>query len=428
MTTFQTHSVGMTTLLDRVREIHAERDHLLKTGKITEADKKAREAGELLSSAEGVMLRERADRIGRLDPNTPPSPLFFRHSDDDPTATSEYQRAYDAYMRQYSDPRGYGEQERNALSVSSDGSGGYTVSADRRNQMIARRAQLTPILGLLTEIPTDSDVLEYPRLVKRPTDGSIYTSNFTGAMIAEVPPASGGETDPAFGLLKIQIQKARAITKFSRNLADDFPLLPATLENDGAKNLGLLMLSQVLVGDGVGPNVLGIFNHPTAVEGSQTENQIGTTDVSGTTADQISNTTAALGSATKLLDLYYSVPSQYRESPGFAWTMHSDSEKRIRLLTDAQGRFLWAEGFAGRPSTLLGHPLLSSDFVAKGGTDGNKVIACGDWSEGILAMRTSLSVQLLLERFADTEQIAMILRTRFGFAPANLDAFRIGIV
>jgi HK97 family phage major capsid protein len=178
----------------------------------------------------------------------------------------------------------------------------------------------------------------------------------------------------------------------------------------------------------VGPTVLGIMNYAAAAEGSQDENSIGMTDISGTTADQISNTTANLGSATKILDLYYSVPAQYRNSPAFAWVMSSDSEKRVRLLTDAQGRFLWAEGFAGRPNTLLGHPIYASDFMPNGGTDGNRIVVCGDWSQAILAMRQTLSVQLLLERWADLELIAMILRTRFGFAPANLDAFRIGRV
>ena len=99
---------------------------------------------------------------------------------------------------------------------------------------------------------------------------------------------------------------------------------------------------------------------------------------------------------------------------------------------DAGGRFLWPSqtesGFAATPRQLMGYPVYNSDFMEADGTDANRVLAYGDLSAYIIAQRAQITSVVLRERFADTDQTAIILFERVGGNIFNLDAVRLGIV
>lgn len=330
-----------------------------------------------------------------------------------------YAEAFERYLRSAGT---IPPTERFALEMVQDELGGYAVPMEHAAEILTRRGQVSVVLSTGARVlPMTSDTLAFPRLQEKAgAEGSIFTSQFVGSWIAETPAATAGEVTPLFGRAVITSRKARALVRISRDLVADYRGdLLAALAADGGNNLGLLIDKGILVGSGVLGEPVGIVN----------DTGISTTDVSGTTADTISNTTTSLGSATKLLDLYYSVPAQYRREDAFKWIMGSSTEKAIRKLIDAQGRFLWAEGFAGRPSTLLGHPILVSDFMPEEGTNANKVIICGSFADAlIIGERLPLSAQIVTERWTDEEMVGLILRVRIGSAIVNQDALRIGVV
>ena len=66
--------------------------------------------------------------------------------------------------------------------------------------------------------------------------------------------------------------------------------------------------------------------------------------------------------------------------------------------------------------------------MAAVGTDANKVIIFGDLSQYIIAQRAQISSRVLNERFADTDQVGLILFERVGGDIWNTDAIRYGIV
>lgn len=413
--------------IQAARDHRAEAERLMGTGlsildeavasEIAAGDKAIEEANSYKRMLAAQEAERELSRAGEQpDPETPRSPIGYNRNSDR-TATPEYAAAFDAYLNG-GGMNALNETERMALVIASDPDGGYTVPADRRPDLLRQMPALSPLLGLVQNIPTSRNEIEWVRVQPNANSPDIFTSAFVGSMVGET--AGGGRGAPKFGKVSISLKKARAEAKFSLDVSDDSELdMNAFLNEDGILNLSLLREQQILVGNGVGNNLNGVMNDPSIDA---------TTDVSGSTSDQISNTTSNQGSAPKLIQLLYAVPGQYRRLPSFRFVYNSDTEMRIRTLVDANGNFMWVPGFAGAPDTLLGKGTVISEFMASGGNDGNKVILAGPLSEIAAPIRTNVSAQVLVERYADEDYRALILRTRFGVMVKNPRAFRIGKV
>lgn len=305
--------------------------------------------------------------------------------------------------------------ERKALSEGSETAGGALVPVDAQATMIQRIAHRAVMLSLATVVNTSRDKVRWPRVQAHATNGSVYSSGFVGGWVGEMP--SWVDSDPAFGTFEVEVFKASTRTKVGEDFVNDAEAnVLAWLAQNGAENLALVLDAAWIDGNGSG-RPSGIL-----IGGSST------TDVSGTTADTISNTIADTGSAPKILDLEYSLPEQYL--PNAKWLMRRLSEGRIRKLVDANGRFLWGASGLNAPSRdeIDGYPLVRSPFLQAEGTNANKIMTFGDHSAYIAVMRQQIAMRILNERFADADQLGVILNTRAGGALSNEDAIRIGIV
>lgn len=379
-----------------------------------------RAAENALAEADGLRTaQEQAERLARINTD----PLI----DDTPRGTeternvSDAERQYVAYVNRYREDRPWAEferVERNQLQIVSDPDGGFTVPADRQGGILRQIPARSTLLSLISNPPTSRDRVTWLRVQPNPDSPDIFTSAFVGSMVPEI--GGGPDTQPKFGTFQIDINKARASARFSMDLASDSEIdMTSFLSEDGSTNLALLKEQQVLVGSGVGNNLRGVMNTP----GILTKN------VGGTTTNTISNTDSAIGSAPKLLDLLYAVPAQYRANPSFRFVMNPQTELAIRKLVDGDNRFIWVPGFNGEPNTLLNHGIVHSEFMEDNATPdaANKLILAGPLSEIIAPQRSSVSVQVLLERYADEDLLGIVLRWRFGVGVPNVRAFRIGL-
>jgi HK97 family phage major capsid protein len=319
-----------------------------------------------------------------------------------------------AAWREYLTTGRMGPEERRVLQVQVDEQGGFTVQPAVHSQVVARAAATSVIWPHATIQPTAGSEGLYPRVQPHGSSPSIYTSGFVGDWSAETSLAT--ETEPTWGHLVIPVRDLTAHCRLSRNLIMDAAFdVVAYVAKDGGTNLGLVADKGFLTGTG-NLQPAGILN----------DTGISTVDVEGTTANTITNTTSALGSASKLLDLVAALPSQYL--PNARWIMHRSTMSKIRKLVDAQNRFIWAAGLESQPATLLGFPVHTSDFMPEDGVDARKVLLFGDFSHYIIADRERLSLQVLAERYADDNLVGLILRARLGGNVDNPDAFRIGVV
>lgn len=316
--------------------------------------------------------------------------------------------------------------EQKALSEGIDQSGGYLVPPDMQAEVLARLPMNAVMRNLAMVRQTSRDVLRFPRIQPAPGTASgmsgaagadassIFTSGFVGSWAGETPAFQ--DVDPAFGFFDIPIRKIRVATRLSNDFLADAITNPLTfLSTDGARNMALVEDQGFIRGDGGPMQPQGILNAP-----------IQALDVTGSTAHTISNTTANLGSATKIMNLQYAVPSQYQN--GAQWLLHRLTENDIRQLVNGLGAFIWAPGFDAPQPALLGKSVHKSDFVTHPANAGDVGLVYGDFSSYIIAERAMITITILRERFADTDQTGIILWERVGGAPWNVDAFRLGSV
>lgn len=345
-----------------------------------------------------------------------------------PLAAPEYRAALDTYLRRGHRDLPMDEIERRALNTGSDTAGGYLVSPDLEAGIAQRLAAASPLFALVSTPPTSKDRVRKRRVRRHTTYGSIYTSAFVGAWTKEIPGATDGAAEPVFGESWINIDKYRALCRLSNDEVDDadFDVL-AFLEEDGSRNSALAREYAILVGSGVGEEPLGVMNLP-SVTSSPEEDEILAVDIEGSTSNTISNTTAALGTATKILDLFYSLPAQYRNLPSARFVMNSQTEKKVRKLVDANGNFIWAPGFGGTPNTLEGKGIVVSEWMPDDGSDTNKPILWGALEFIKCPVRRGVSVVIANERYVETDEVGFFLSHRMGVGIENYDAFRFGQV
>ncbi len=315
--------------------------------------------------------------------------------------------------------------EQKALSEGTDTAGGFIVPPDVQAEMLARAAQMSVMRQNCRVVTTNRDILRYPAVAPNAgtyngvSGGSIYSSGFVGGWVGETPAFS--DTDPAFKTLDIPIRKLRVATRLSNDFISDAAVnILAWLAQNGAENMALTEDQGLINGDGSALQPTGLLNVG-----------ISTVDVEGTTSNTISNTTADLGSGGKLITLSYTIPAQYASRA--KWIMRRTVEGKIRKLISGAGNFLWppyaGSGFAStQGAELLGFGVLHSDWMPDDGTDANKVVYLGDLSNYIVAQRTQITSVVLRERYADSDQTALILFERLGGNSYNVDAARIGIV
>jgi HK97 family phage major capsid protein len=318
--------------------------------------------------------------------------------------------------------------EQKALSEGTDTAGGFLVPPDAQAEMLVRLPQQAAVRRAGARVQSTSrDVLRWPMVQPAAATagglasggGSIFSSGFIGGWAGETP--AFVDTDPAFGSFDVAVRKLRVATKLSNDFLSDAMVNPLTfLSENGSSNMALVEDQGFLSGDGSSLQPLGLLN----------TSGISTVDVEGSTTDTISNTSAAAGSAPKIIDVEYALPSQY--IPGAKWMLRRSIEGKIRKLIDGSGRFLWPgvlqSGFSMPQKEIDGYPVLNSEFVPADGTNANKVIIFGDFSNYIIAQRAQITTTVLRERFADTDQTGIILWERVGGACWNTDAFRFGIV
>ncbi len=346
----------------------------------------------------------------------------------------DYRKAYERYLRmcgQYHDAtmaytRLSGDEQK-ALTEGTDTAGGFLVPPDIQAELLVRKAQMAGVRRAGARVQaTSRDLLKYPMVQAASATtgglasggGSIWSSGFVGSVAGETPTFT--DVDASFGSFDVPVKKIRVATKLSNDFISDAVVnVLAFLSQNGAENMALVEDNEFINGDGSALHPLGILN-----------SGITTVDVEGTTSDTISNTSGAAGSAPKLIDVEYAVPSQY--VPNARWMVRRAIEGKIRKLVDGSGRFLWpgvlGSGFAMPAKEIDGYPVVNSEFVPNDGTNGNKVIIFGDFSNYIIAERAQITSTILRERFADTDQTGIILWERVGGATWNIDGFRLGLV
>ncbi len=125
-----------------------------------------------------------------------------------------------------------------------------------------------------------------------------------------------------------------------------------------------------------------------------------------------------------LINAKYSLASQYHTSPGLRWMFHRDVVRNIRKLISNDSQYLWQPGLAGdRPNTILDVPYLVSEFAPNSFTGSAYVGIIGDFQWYWIAESLRVTVEVLSELYAESNQNGYIMRSEVDAMPVLEEAF-----
>jgi HK97 family phage major capsid protein len=217
--------------------------------------------------------------------------------------------------------------------------GGHTVGTGFYAQLIDHMIEVSGVLmaGPTTLFTERGDNIPIPRTTAHSTATSEIAE---GAAITE--------SDPAFNQLVLGAYKYGVLIQVSYELLEDtYVDLLGYLAMQAGRAVGNSVGTRLITGTGT--------SQPQGVATAATLGVTGAASVAGAF------------SAENIIDLFHSVISPYRNSPGCAWLMRDATLGSVRKLREGAGtgQFLWQPSLqAGSPDTLLGKPLYTDPNVA----------------------------------------------------------------
>ena len=315
-------------------------------------------------------------------------------------ASTAYKDAYRSYLRK--GVHGLGNGDVKTLQEGIDEQGGFLVPDDMLNRIISRKPAPTKVAGRVTRIPTGRDRVVVPK-VNYSTD-DIYTTGVRVTWTGEVPSSSTVHrvTDPKFGQIGISVYTAMLSMPLTNDMVEDssFPVVSWSADKF-RETVDLTRDDKIINGTGIG-QAAGILLDPNG------------TDQPATVVSGGASTLTADG----LQDIAWAIPEQYDEN--CAWVFNKTSTgKAIAKLKDADNRYLWASLdqsgllLPARERPLLGYPVVFSPFMPNVAADAEPIIF-GDLSGYFLVDRVAFSIQVLREVYAESNQVVLLGRVRFG--------------
>lgn len=315
-----------------------------------------------------------------------------------------YTEAFGAYLRK--GLNGLSGAELKVLNEGIDASGGFLAPEEILSRLVEKRPTPTRVAGMVTRLTTGRDSMVMPRVVW--TTDDIYTTGIRATFTGEIPASSTTHrvTEPVFGTFRVGVYTAMLSMPITRDMMEDalFPILPWSSAKF-SETIDLLYDNMVLNGTGVGQPA-GILQNPNGTDEPATV---------GSAA-----TAAPWVAGDDIWELAYSVPEQYDESCRFVFNKTSTA-RQLHEMKDKNDRYLFGSGYQdsglanARPTNLAGYPYVYSGFMpnaAQGIT--NYPIIFGDLAGYFLVERVGLSLQVLNELYAETNQVLLLGRLRFG--------------
>lgn len=278
--------------------------------------------------------------------------------------------------------------------------GGYTVPEDWRAEVIKRIQGLTVVRGRARTVNTTRDAVEWPRLMG---GDARYTSAVRVTWIDEVPAdATGAESNPTFGTLRIPVNTQMIRTDVSKNLLED-----------SAIDIGMLLAELYSEAMAIDEDEMFL----TGVGGATPKGVLGNRSGAEKTPDdgigyKASGVAAALD-PDGLIDLVYGLDTQYRGNAVLVGATATHAS--IRKMKDGESNYLWARGLAvGEPATLLNYPFYESEAMPAIAANAYPLIF-GDFRGYVIADRIGMTI----DRVTDTtttgqNKVAFFARRRLG--------------
>jgi len=295
--------------------------------------------------------------------------------------------------------RSLNDTELRALQADSDTAGGFLVAPEQF------------VTGLIKNI----DDMTFIR--QRATKYSLPTAASLGAATLAADPAdadwttelaTGNEDSTmSFGKRALNPHPLAKRLKVSNKLLRQAAGAEGIVRDRLGYKFGASQEKAFLTGSGVN-QPLGVFT--ASADGITTARDVST-----------GNTTTSI-TFDGLTEAKYSLKGQYWMRAD--WLFHRDAMKQIAKLKDGEGQYLWRQSVRdGEPDTLLGRPIMMSEYAPNTFTTGLYVGLLGDFSNYWIADALDFQIQVLKELYAETDQTGFIGRLACDGMPVLAESF-----
>lgn len=305
--------------------------------------------------------------------------------------TPDYEQAFCNYLRT--------GMPKDALQADKGADGGYTVPATFNAQLIQELDDMVFIRQRATKLTLAmGESLGFASLDTDPDDAEWTAEIKTGSE----------DSSMAFGKREFRPYPLARRLKVSRKLIRASAInVDALVRQRLAYKFAISEEKAFVSGSGAG-EPLGLFTASDSGIGTSRDVSTGNTDTAITMDG--------------LINSLYALKAQYRSRA--EWLFHRDALKQIRKLKDGEGQYLWQPSTQlGTPDLLLGKPYLESEYVPSTFTSGKYVGLLGDFSQYWIVDALSMSLQVLYELYAETNQIGYIGRLECDGMPVDSNAF-----
>jgi len=300
----------------------------------------------------------------------------------DTKQVDEYMNAFDTYCRKGIE--GLAADERKALTVSNDSTGGYLAPPEYVRELIKDVTEISPIRSIARIRSTGARSIQVPK----------RTGTFAAQWVSE----SGTRSETTgynVGLEELPAHEQYALVDISeQDLEDSVFDLEAEMQSEFAEQFAKAEGAAFVSGNAVGKP-----------EGFMTNSSVSSIDSGSNTAITADN----------LITLMHNIKSEYGRNGTFVFNRSTLSA--IRKLKDTAGQYVFQAGMTlqgGMVNTILGQPYVEATDMASIAQNAFPV-AFGDFRRAYMIVdRVSLAV--LRDPFtqATTGNVRYIARRRVG--------------
>lgn len=300
----------------------------------------------------------------------------------DTKQVDEYMNAFDTYCRKGIE--GLAPDERKALTVSNDSTGGYLAPPEYVRELIKDVTEISPIRSIARIRSTGARSIQVPK----------RTGTFAAQWVSE----SGTRSETTgynVGLEELPAHEQYALVDISeQDLEDSVFDLEAEMQSEFAEQFAKAEGAAFVSGNAVGKP-----------EGFMTNSSVSSIDSGSNTAITADN----------LITLMHNIKSEYGRNGTFVFNRSTLSA--IRKLKDTAGQYVFQAGMTlqgGMVNTILGQPYVEATDMASIAQNAFPV-AFGDFRRAYMIVdRVSLAV--LRDPFtqATTGNVRYIARRRVG--------------
>ena len=235
------------------------------------------------------------------------------------------------------------------LNETTPADGGYLVPKQTAGGIVQRMYNTGNILSRISKDAVSSNNMTY-NVVDESSRASTRHGGVLGYWLAEA--ATKTSSKPAFRQVDLKLKKVAAVAYATDELLSDTNALESWINREVPNELRFMAEDAIINGDGVG-KPLGIMNSPCLISPTRT--------------DLLKVTVA---------DVLAMWERRWAGNSDYVWLINQNVFTQILQLNNTYQNLFMPQGYAGAPvNTLLGKPIIETEYNATLGTTGDIILA-----------------------------------------------------